>query len=338
MARDKKTRSDVSGDQPTTLPGSEILADFPTLASDPEKREQLLAQLLTYIRQEHELVLHHAGQTVLHAIRCGRALLAAEPLVPPGQREAWIESLTGMSCRTGQRYMQLVRNLPNVIKALREELSLQAKDVSLTDEELLASTSQTHCLRLISSSNRKPTEKRRKKKRLKNTEPTLATANLVEWLTPASLLQAALAFLQEIDLDPAAAAEVSMHVPAKRAFAANEDGLKQAWEGRIWLSPGQNQLERWVAKSEETIAARDAEILLVAPVETDAPWFVRLRSAPRVLLSHRPAVINPADPRSAAMPLAYGLAVFLLARSPRLNDFAAAFAPLGDTFVPIRAE
>lgn len=55
---------------------------------------------------------------------------------------------------------------------------------------------------------------------------------MVEWLTPPELIRS----LGRFDLDPCA----SVHQPwvtAKRHYTVLDDGLAQAWVGRVWLNP-----------------------------------------------------------------------------------------------------
>ena len=53
-----------------------------------------------------------------------------------------------------------------------------------------------------------------------------------EWLTPPEILQA----LGPFDLDPCAPIQRPWPMAA-RHFTVEEDGLRQPWEGRIWLNP-----------------------------------------------------------------------------------------------------
>lgn len=58
------------------------------------------------------------------------------------------------------------------------------------------------------------------------------TTNSEEWLTPPEILAA----LGSFDLDPCAPVLRPWDM-AKKHYTKLEDGLKQPWEGRVWLNP-----------------------------------------------------------------------------------------------------
>lgn len=63
-----------------------------------------------------------------------------------------------------------------------------------------------------------------------------------EWLTPPELVKA----LGPFDLDPCAPANRPWDVAAKH-YTAEDDGLSQVWEGRVWLNPPYGpQTWRWL--------------------------------------------------------------------------------------------
>jgi DNA N-6-adenine-methyltransferase (Dam) len=64
----------------------------------------------------------------------------------------------------------------------------------------------------------------------------LRTLGSDDWYSPPEVVDAARRALGQIDLDPASCAEANAIVQASRFYTAADDGLRQAWTGRIWLN------------------------------------------------------------------------------------------------------
>lgn len=58
-----------------------------------------------------------------------------------------------------------------------------------------------------------------------------------EWYTLPRYIEAARLVLGDIDLDPASCEIANRTVQARRYYTQEENGLEQAWYGRIWLNP-----------------------------------------------------------------------------------------------------
>jgi phage N-6-adenine-methyltransferase len=56
----------------------------------------------------------------------------------------------------------------------------------------------------------------------------------VEWYTPSWVFDA---LSIDFDLDPASPHDMASAVPARSKYTVFDDGLKQAWHGRVWLNP-----------------------------------------------------------------------------------------------------
>jgi hypothetical protein len=87
----------------------------------------------------------------------------------------------------------------------------------------------------------------------------------VEWLTPVEIIGA----LGPFDLDPCVPVAGQPWPTAARTYSARENGLLQAWGGRVWLNPpyANGIIEKWLAR----MADHDhGTALIFARTETDA--------------------------------------------------------------------
>ena len=56
-----------------------------------------------------------------------------------------------------------------------------------------------------------------------------------EWYTPDEYIEAARDVLEIIDVDPASSWLANKTVKATRYFTAEDDGLTESWEGKVWI-------------------------------------------------------------------------------------------------------
>jgi phage N-6-adenine-methyltransferase len=103
-----------------------------------------------------------------------------------------------------------------------------------------------------------------------------------EWYTPARYLEAARTVLGDIDLDPATSAVAQSRVRANNFYTIDDDGLRQAWLGRVWLNPPYSYplIEQFVEKLiGEHGAGRVPAAIMLTHNCTDTGWFHKAESA-----------------------------------------------------------
>jgi len=156
-----------------------------------------------------------------------------------------------------------------------------------------------------------------------------------EWFTPAPVLAVARDVLGHFDLDPASCAEAQRNVQASRYFSVADDGLEQAWEGRVWLNPPYSQplLDQFVTKLiDEVKGQRVTEAILLMANKPIITWYKALRACSaqclwngRIMFEHLSGSTQSAQ---------YGSAVFYF--GDRVEEFARRFAQFGQVVRPDR--
>lgn len=98
-----------------------------------------------------------------------------------------------------------------------------------------------------------------------------------EWYTPARFVDLARNVMGGIDLDPASSEVANQTVKAEQFFTIEDDGLQQAWAGRVWLNPpyGKDQI---AAFAEKFAACEFAEGIALVNNATETTWFQALTS------------------------------------------------------------
>ena len=85
-----------------------------------------------------------------------------------------------------------------------------------------------------------------------------------EWLSPPEIIQS----LGKFDLDPCAP-KIRPWDTAKNYFTAENDGLIQKWNGRVWCNPPYNKAKKWLERCKEH---GNCIVLIFARTETRM-WF-----------------------------------------------------------------
>lgn len=142
-------------------------------------------------------------------------------------------------------------------------------------------------------------------------KPTKVKSN--EWYTPERYIEAARRVLACIDLDPASCETANETVKAIRYFTKEEDGLAQAWSGRVWLnppyslegsprgmfSPRESVINRWIQRLiAEFRGGHVSEAILLAKADPKERWFQQLWDFPICfvwpsILFNRPGDLRP---------------------------------------------
>lgn len=155
-----------------------------------------------------------------------------------------------------------------------------------------------------------------------------------EWYTPLEYIEAAREVLGNIDLDPASSDQAQKDIGATTYFTRDDDGLAQAWQGRVYLNPPYSQpairlfIEKLVAEHQ---AGRVPEAIALTHNYTDTVWFHCAAQACAAICFTRGriAFINQDGEKAAPT---QGQAFFYF--GPRVEAFSQLFAQYG--FVMVR--
>jgi hypothetical protein len=147
-----------------------------------------------------------------------------------------------------------------------------------------------------------------------------------EWYTPPGIIQAAIGIMGAIDLDPCSNSHDLPNVPAKHCFTKEDDGLAQAWWGKVYVNPPYGrEIPLWVAKiNHEYQSGNIEQCVLLAPARTDTRWFYALKEYPRCFMRGRLKFSNYVN--SAPFP------TMLVGIGVDIERFISVTKPLGDVY------
>jgi phage N-6-adenine-methyltransferase len=150
-----------------------------------------------------------------------------------------------------------------------------------------------------------------------------------EWFTPAQYVEAARSVMGGIDLDPASNATAQQWIKADQFFTQSDDGLREQWNGRVWLNPpyAQPLIGQFVDKLlGELAASHVAQAVLLTHNHTDTAWFHAAQSIAELICFTRGRIKFVASDGERASP-AQGQAFFYYGK--RANAFLQLFAKFG---------
>lgn len=155
-----------------------------------------------------------------------------------------------------------------------------------------------------------------------------------EWYTPQEYIDAAVATMGRIDLDPASSEVANRRVGAERFYTAADNGLAQKWHGNVWMNPpyAQPLISEFAAALVSKYQSREIEqACVLVNNATDTGWFRLLAEASSAtcFTKGRVRFIDP-DGNPSGAPL-QGQAVLYFGGNA--DDFAREFRKLGYVFV-----
>jgi hypothetical protein len=159
--------------------------------------------------------------------------------------------------------------------------------------------------------------------------PALLSHESTEHYTPQYILDAVIACMGAIDLDPASNSREIPNVPSARYYTVQDNGLVQPWEGRVFLNPPFGPgVEQWFSKlyQERSAGRTTAAIVLWKSATETAAWKTLTAISCRVCFpSARIRFVGPAGDSGPGP--TFSPALFYVGERPEL--FEKAFAGIG---------
>jgi hypothetical protein len=159
----------------------------------------------------------------------------------------------------------------------------------------------------------------------------MMSSNSPEWYTTRDIIDAVIAVMGGIDLDPCSNSHDSPNVPADHHFTKEDDGLKQQWFGRVYMNPPYgSEIPHWADKLVlEFLEGRVTQAIVLLPSRTDTQWFRSLKDFPRCFMWGRVKFND--NPNSAPFP------TMLVSVGCDRDRFIKVMSALGDIYERIES-
>jgi phage N-6-adenine-methyltransferase len=93
-----------------------------------------------------------------------------------------------------------------------------------------------------------------------------------EWSSPREIVEPLTEAIGGFDLDPCSGAESSAF--ADETYTENDDGLRQDWEGSVWVNPPYSEVQLWVNKAAQEVARGHADqVMFLCKGDSSTNWW-----------------------------------------------------------------
>jgi ParB family chromosome partitioning protein len=153
-----------------------------------------------------------------------------------------------------------------------------------------------------------------------------------EWYTPPNFIASARAVMGGIDTDPASSEIANQTVKAKRFYTKEDDGLRQAWKGNVWMNPPYAQ--PLISNFAEAVAYKYSvgefkQAIVLVNNATETQWFQRMAGVASAICFPKSRV-RFLDPQGNPGAPLQGQAILYFGKNPA--KFAEEFNHYGATF------